>query len=29
MINHLGINPKKGGNPPKDKIEDIKINFIK
>jgi len=29
IINHLGINPKKGGIPPKDKIEVIKKNFNK
>lgn len=28
IINHLGKNPKNGGNPPKDKRERNKINLI-
>jgi hypothetical protein len=28
IISHLGKNPKKGGNPPRDKSERNKINLI-
>lgn len=29
IISHLGKNPKKGGNPPKDKRFKNSLNFIK